>query len=150
MHPFPHRYQVSAAGEPAGDVVLSSPGLPPLPTAKPVEFDGPGHLWSPETLLVAAVADCFILTFRGVSAASKLVWTSLSCDVDGTLTRVDGVTRFTELTLHARLIVSDAAAAARAPRLLAKAEETCLITRSLTSVVHLDAQVTVGAPVLRF
>jgi organic hydroperoxide reductase OsmC/OhrA len=144
MHPFPHRYQVSSSVAPTGDVVLTSPGLPPMPTAKPVEFDGPGHLWSPETLFVAAVTDCFVLTFRGIAAGSKLVWTSLSCEVDGVLTRVEGVTRFTEVTIHARLTVPDVAAAGRAPRLLAKAEETCLITRSLTSTVHLDAQVMVA------
>jgi len=29
-------------------------------------------MWSPENLLIAAIADCFILTFRGVSRAATL------------------------------------------------------------------------------
>jgi organic hydroperoxide reductase OsmC/OhrA len=37
----------------------------------------PGNAWSPETSLVAAVADCFILTFRGVAQAAKFPWESL-------------------------------------------------------------------------
>jgi hypothetical protein len=36
---------------------------------------------------VAAVADCFALTFRAVAKASQLQWTKLLCDADGTLDR---------------------------------------------------------------
>jgi organic hydroperoxide reductase OsmC/OhrA len=32
------------------------------------QLGGPGGQWSPETLLVAAAAECFILTFRAVAA----------------------------------------------------------------------------------
>lgn len=141
-HPFPHHYAVAADVSSAGSIVLTSPGLPPLPTDKPVEFDGPGDQWSPETLLVAAVADCYLLTFRGIATASKLAWTSIVCHVSGTVDRVDRVTRFTEITVRARLTVPDAAFAAQAQRILQKAEETCLVTRSLSTRVHLDAEVT--------
>ena len=148
-HPFPHRYLVAATASPAGDILLTSPNLPPLPTATPAEFGGPGDRWSPETLFVAAVADCYLLTFRGIAAASKLAWTSIVCDVTGTLDRVDHITRFTEVTVRARLEIRDPSAEARAQRILLKAEETCLITRSLTSVVHLDAQVQILTPMLK-
>ena len=141
-HPFPHHYAVAADVSSAGPIVLTSPGLPPLPTNKPVEFDGPGDQWSPETLLVAAVADCYLLTFRGIATASKLAWTSIACHVSGTVDRVDRVTRFTEITVRVRLTVPDAALAAQAQRILQKAEETCLVTRSLSARVHLDAEVT--------
>ena len=90
------------------------------------------------------------MTFRGIAAVSKLSWTSIACDVSGTLDRVDQITRFTEVSVRARLEIPDAAAKARAERILARAEETCLITRSLTSVVHLEAHVEVLAPMLRF
>ncbi len=142
-HPFPHLYAVSADVEPTGSVVLTSPDLPPLPTEKPVEFDGPGGQWSPETLFVAAVADCYLFTFRGIASASKLRWTSIACHVTGTVDRVDRVTRFTEITVRARLVVPDAALTPQAQRILQKAEETCLVTRSLNTTVHLDAVVSV-------
>ena len=64
MEPFPHRYRVKGRGQVTGDVELSADGLTTLRSASPAEFDGPGGRWSPETLLVGAVADCFILTFR--------------------------------------------------------------------------------------
>ena len=147
-HPFPHRYVVAGDATPVGDIVLTSPNLPALPTAKPIEFDGPGDLWSPETLLVAAIADCYLLTFRGIAAASKLAWTSVRCDVTGTLDRVEGVTRFTDVVIRASVDIADAGAEAKAQRILHRAEETCLITRSLSSAVHLDARVDVASPML--
>jgi organic hydroperoxide reductase OsmC/OhrA len=148
-HPFPHRYRVGATAAPAGDVVLNSPELPPLPTSTPAEFDGPGDRWSPETLFVAAVADCYLLTFRGIAAKSKLPWLTVACDVTGTLDRIDGITRFTDVAIQARLEISDPSHEALARRILQKAEATCLITRSLTASAHLDATVTVAAPVLK-
>ncbi|WP_410959978.1 OsmC family protein, partial [Salmonella sp. SAL4434] len=75
MQAFPHRYRVKGSGSVTGDVELIAAGLPPLRSESPAEFDGPGDRWSPETLLVGAVADCFLLTFRAIARASKLSWT---------------------------------------------------------------------------
>src|SRR6187399_3529484 len=105
MHPLPHRYCVKGAARLSGDVELIADRLATLRSASPVEFGGPGDRWSPETLLVGAVADCFILTFRAIAKASKLSWRSLDCDVTGTLDRVDRVTQFTHFDLTAHLVV---------------------------------------------
>ena len=67
MHPFPHHYSVAAKADTQGDVALEGERLPPIASAPPTEFGGPGDRWSPETLFVAAVADCFVLTFRGIA-----------------------------------------------------------------------------------
>lgn len=64
MEEYPHHYRVAASTGSEGDVNLTSSELDPILSAPPAEFDGPGDLWSPETLLVAAVADCFILSFK--------------------------------------------------------------------------------------
>ena len=87
MQELPHRYNVGAAAGPEGPVELSSPGVPDLASAPPAEFGGPGDKWSPETLLVAAVADCFILTFKAIARASRFDWSNLSCQVEGVLDR---------------------------------------------------------------
>ena len=131
MDPYPHYYAVHAAAETEGTVAISAAQLPPLQTAPPTQYGGPGDQWSPETLLVAAAADCFVLTFRAIARASSLAWSSLICDADGKLDRTDGITRFTELTLRARLVLAAGADVERARRLLEKAEKACLITNSL-------------------
>lgn len=141
MHPYPHVYTVGAATRATGEVTLGSVGLDDLPSMPPPEFDGPGGYWSPETLLAAAVADCFALSFRSVARASKLDWTDLAASVEAVLERVDGVTRFTRFTTRARLTVPAGTDAARARSLLEKAEKVCLITNSLSGESHLETEV---------
>ena len=141
MQPFPHHYSVVAKADTQGDVALEGERLPPIPSAPPTEFGGPGDRWSPETLFVAAVADCFVLTFRGIATLSRLPWLSLQCSVTGTADRVDRVTQFTVLEVHARLKVAPGVNEDQARRLLAKAEETCLVTNSLKIRPHLEALV---------
>ena len=144
MHPYPHHYVVQASAAPEGDVPVSSGGLPTLATAPPAEFDGPGDRWSPETLLVAAVADCFLLSFRGVARAQKLPWSTLSCEVRGTLERVEGKTRFTRIDVDAALAVPEGTDTDKAAKAMERAEHVCLISNSLVAERRLDATVTYG------
>ena len=115
-----------------------------MPSAPPLEFDGPGDRWSPETLLVAAIADCFVLTFRAIARASRMNWLALDCDVTGTLEREQGNSRFTTYLVHARLTVPVGVDVAQARAALEKAEHGCLISNSLNGIVKLDSEVEVG------
>lgn len=142
MHPFPHLYTVTANCAPSGNVTLASAGLAALPSAPPAEFDGPGDQWSPETLLCAAVADCFNLSFRAVATASKFPWDSLDCEVRGTLDRIERVSQFTRFDIHATLTLPAGADTARAQQLLEKSKQVCLISNSLKGEFHLTTQIT--------
>lgn len=142
MEAYPHRYEVRAAAEPTGSVRVQATGLPTLATAPPPQFGGPGDQWSPETLLVAAAVDCFVLTFRAIAVASKLTWQSLGCDAEGVLDRADGVLRFTALHVRAHLRLPAGGDAERAKRLLQKAERGCLVTNSLAFRPTLAAEAT--------
>lgn len=142
MQPLPHHYSVRASGDPEGSVRLASGDLPGLLSAPPREFDGPGDQWSPEELFLAAVSDCFVLTFRAIARASKLSWKHLDASVEGLLERVERTTRFTQITVHAELTLGDRASDENnAHRALEKAEKTCLITNSLAVPVKLEARV---------
>jgi len=141
MHPYPHSYTVSATGRSVGAVSVSGEGLPSLETAPPPQFDGPGGTWSPETLLCAALADCFILTFRAVSRASNFEWTQLECRVEGILERVERVAQFTRFTTFARLIVPPTADLTKARGLLERAEHGCLISNSVRGERKLEIEV---------
>ena len=141
MHPYPHSYRASAAGSAAGSVTVSSPQLQSFDTAPPPQFDGPGGAWSPETLLCAAIADCFILTFRVISRAARFEWLELECRVDGTLERIEGTARFTRYVTFATLKVKQGTDAAKARSLLERAELSCLIANSLSGVRTLEVEV---------
>jgi len=141
MQDFPHHYSVSALARSEGEVTLESARLAAIASAPPSEFGGPGDRWSPETLLVAAHADCFVLSFRAVARASKLSWVSLRCQVEGTLDRVERVTQFTAFVVRAALTLPAGSDVERARGLLEKAEKVCLIANSLKAKTTLEATV---------
>lgn len=141
MEKLPHYYQVVAHGKSTGTIDNESNGLTTLKVDAPKQFDGPGDQWSPEELLIAAIADCLILTFRAVASASKFDWLELSCEVKGTLERVDNKTQFTEIYQTASLKVNEQTSDEKAHQLLDKAEKNCLITNSLTAKTHLKIDV---------
>ena len=141
MQPFPHLYKVAADAGDTGKVVLTSDAVADLMSDAPREFDGPGDEWSPESLLLAAAASCFILTFRAVARAAKLEWAHLECAVEGTLERQDGATQFTKLVTRARLTVSSAAPIAACEKALEKAERGCLVANSLRGARELQFEI---------
>lgn len=133
MKSLPHRYQASANGGPSGTIPVRSPGLEQLETDAPAEFGGSGEYWSPETLLVAAVANCFILTFRALSRRAGAEWEDLWVDAEGDLDKTQYGLRFTHFRLEVRLRPADDTDPAELHELLEKAERQCLITNSLTA-----------------
>jgi organic hydroperoxide reductase OsmC/OhrA len=141
MQDFPHHYRVTAAANVEDNVELTSPGLVALESAGPAEFGGPGDQWSPETLLAAAVADCFILSFRAIARASRFEWLSLECKVDAVLDKVEKVTQFTDFQETVVLEIPAGADEKKAMRLLEKAERACLVTNSMKGKTHLEATV---------
>jgi organic hydroperoxide reductase OsmC/OhrA len=144
MQPLPHLYDVTADGSTAGTLVLTAQGVADLNAAAPREYDGPGDQWSPESLLVASVASCFILTFRAVARAAKLEWTHLECAVQGTLEKRDGVTYFTKFVTRARLTVPTPTLTGVCEKMLDKAERGCLVANSLRAeralVIEIDRE----------
>jgi organic hydroperoxide reductase OsmC/OhrA len=150
MHPLPHVYTAVADGADSGAVALSSDRLMPIFAAPPPEFGGEGKQWSPEGLLCAAVASCFILSFRAVARAARLEWQDLECRVNGTLERQDGVLRFTHLVVFATLTVDSEQDTTKYLRALEQAERGCLIANSLSAArelkIDIEARASVRSP----
>jgi organic hydroperoxide reductase OsmC/OhrA len=145
MHPFPHRYLVRVGIKPEGEVSLDSDGLAQIRSLPPPEWGGPGGYWSPETLLLAALGDCTMMTFRAIAKASRFEWREISAEVDGKLDRIDGNSRFTEVVLRVRLVVPAGTDAARAKQLLDKSEKGCPISNSLSATKRIEADIVEAA-----
>lgn len=141
MKPLPHEYTVRIAGTATGDATLSAAGIADLPTAPPVEFDGPGDAWSPEQLLLAALTSCFLLTFRAIASASHVEFAALTVEAAGVVDRADARTRFTEIVLRPRVTLPAGADPARVGRLLEKAEKACLVSASLATPIRLEPDI---------
>jgi organic hydroperoxide reductase OsmC/OhrA len=143
MKPFPHHYRVHASAAPGAAVRLTAGDTPPIETQAPPEFGGPPGFWSPEALLVGAIADCFVLSFRAVARTARLEWDELSVDAEGTLERADGVTRFVRFSVAPRLCLGDPGDTDKAHAALERAHRSCLVTNSLAAPCILEPQVIV-------
>jgi peroxiredoxin-like protein len=138
VKPFPHRYDARLVGGATGYASLSAQGLPYLSTAPPADFDGPGDAWSPEHLLLASVEACFLFTLRAVARAAKIEIGRVDVEISGTVDRLDGTTRFTEIVLRPTVEVGAGTDRDRAQRLLEKTEKACLVSSSLSTAVRLE------------
>jgi organic hydroperoxide reductase OsmC/OhrA len=142
------RFRVDAARLPRSRVRLTSDGKAPLEAAMPAEFRGgtPG-MWSPEDLLVAAVASCYVITFEGVAAHRELTVHELSVEGVGHVTRrAEGRIGFVVIELRVRLTV-DPGSAEQAERVAHLAKQRCLIGHALDVPIELELEVRTLDPV---
>jgi len=70
-----------------------------IPFSAPPEFGGQASVWSPEHLLLGAVATCYVSTFRAIAGFSKLTFRAIDVSAEGTIEKQEGGLRFTRITL---------------------------------------------------
>jgi len=140
-----HNYTTNLKWSGTREGVLSSAGLPEIQVATPPQFPGGIEgLWSPEHMFVAAAEICLMTTFLAIAANSKLEFVSYSSEAHGTLENTENGYEFTKIVVRPHVVIQDETKVARALRILEKAEEHCLVSKSMKTPVELDAQVTVA------
>jgi organic hydroperoxide reductase OsmC/OhrA len=141
------RFQVEATPLRGRRVRLSSDGKTPIKAATPPEFrDGTPGLWSPEDLLVASVASCYLLTLDALATRREL---SFEAHVEGAghvTLRADGRLGFVVIELQVSLTV-EPGLEQEAERLARDAERRCLISHALEVPVELELSVRTAVPV---
>ena len=101
----------------------------------PPQFGGLEGRWTPEDLLLTAVASCYTTTFRALAENSKFEYADLEVEVEATARKADSGYCFSEIVSRPSLTLTAEAARDRANRLLQKTQELCLVARAL-SVAH--------------
>lgn len=112
--------------------------------AAPPQFGGLDGRWSPEDLLLGAVASCFTTTFHVLAEYSKLDYTDLEVEATGSVQKVSSGYAFEEITIRPRLTIADDEEQSRADRLLAKAKQLCLVFRALSVATKFEPRVQVA------
>jgi organic hydroperoxide reductase OsmC/OhrA len=137
------RYRVGVDWEKGRVTSVSSPDKPELAVATPPEFkNGVPGVWSPEDLLVAAVASCYAVTLVAVAERRELPLHELHVSGTGHLTtHDDGRLGFVAIELTAR-IGTDAPTTEAMERAAKHAERACLVSMALDVPVHVVATVT--------
>jgi organic hydroperoxide reductase OsmC/OhrA len=117
---------------------VSIPGLPVLLGSADPTFHGDRSRYNPEQLLLAALAQCHLLSFLHVAVRHGVVVTDYRDAATG-LMRLnrDGSGQFESVTLHPQVVVADPAHVELAEQLHREANQVCFIARSVNfPVLH--------------
>lgn len=127
-----HTYRVVAWWN-AGKTGLAKSDSAPnaIHFAAPPQFGGLEGRWSPEDLLLSAVAGCFTTTFRALADYSKFEYTDLEVKVEGAVRKAESGYEFAGISICPTLTISSLEERPRAERLLEKAKRLCLVSRAL-------------------
>ena len=98
----------------------------------PPEFGGVESRWTPESLLLCAIAGCYTTTFRAIAEHSKFEYSDLEVQVEGTIEKVESGYAFTEIVIRPKLSVANDEDQAHGSRLLQKVQTLCLVSRALS------------------
>ncbi|WP_255769524.1 OsmC family protein [Pseudarthrobacter sulfonivorans] len=128
------------------DIVI--PGLPVLKGSADPTFHGDRDRYNPEQLLLAALAQCHMLSFLHVAVRHGVVVTDYRDEATGRLRlNQDGSGQFESVTLHPHVTVADPAHVELADQLHREANQVCFIARSVNfPVQHSPVTVASGQP----
>lgn len=116
----------------------------------PPEFGGMEGRWTPEDLLITALASCFTTTFHAIAGNSHFEYSDLAVEGEGIVCKTDRGYRFSEITLRPCLTIAQEELRERAGLLLQKAKELCLVARALAVELKFEPRIEIGKnPMIR-
>ena len=116
----------------------------------PPEFGGLEGRWTPEDLLLSALASCYTTTFRALADYSRLECADFEVEVEGVIHKTDSGYCFSEIVIRPNLTICGEEDQTRALRLLQKAKTVCLISRALSVEQKFEPHVRVGEARVQF
>lgn len=94
--------------------------------------------WSPEHLLLAAEACCFLNTFQALADNERFIIRGLECPATGTVELTDGRFAFTGIQISPVITLLEDKDEPKAHEIADKAKHYCLITNSLKCPVTMS------------
>ena len=146
-----HKYRVVAWWTSGRTGMAKSDSAPyAIHFTAPPEFGGLDGRWTPEDLLLSALASCYTTTYRALADYSKLAYTDLEVEVEGMIRKTESGYSFSAIVIRPYLTICDEEEQARALHLMQKAKTLCLISRALSVEQKLEPRVKVGEPRVEF
>ncbi len=143
-----HRFRVVAWWTSGSTGIAKSASAPnAIHFTAPPAFGGLDGRWTPEDLLLCALASCFTTTFRAVAQSSKFGYTDLQVEVEGDVNKSSPGYHFSQVLIRPKLTIPRESAETQAIGLLEKTRELCLVSRALSVEQKFDPYVQVGQPV---
>jgi peroxiredoxin-like protein len=140
-----HKYRVVAWWTSGQTGIAKSDSAPnAIHFTAPPQFGGVEGRWTPEDLLMTALANCFTTTFHAIAGRSKFEYTDLAVEAEGTVSKTDTGYGFNEIVIRTTLTIASEENRQRAISLLHKAKELCLVSRALAAPQRFEIQVEIG------
>jgi len=115
----------------------------------PKEFGGLEGRWTPEELLLAALAGCFTTTLRTIAGSAQFDFTDLQVEASGTVRKAaEFGYGFSEIVIRPNLKIASSKERERALDLLEKTERLCLVSRAIRTPLKFEPQIEVTEAVL--
>ncbi len=109
------------------------------------ELGGLQGRWTPEQLLLCALAGCFTTTFHDVAKSAKFDFTDLEVEIEGCVRRNRAAgSAFSEILIRPRLTVHSEDQYEAGLNLLRRTKALCLISRAITVPQTLEPTVETG------
>ncbi len=119
------------------EVLLAVGGKPDLLASADVPFRGDAGRWNPEELLLAALAECHLLSYLHVAVKHGVVVTGYTDAATGAMVVTpEDAGHFTRVDLHPRVALADEGQRALADSLHGEANGLCFIANSVNFPVH--------------
>jgi len=140
-----HAYLVSAWWTSGRTGIAKSDSAPnAIHFTAPKEFGGLEGRWTPEELLLAALAGRFTTTLRAVAGNSRFDFADLEVEVSGTVRKAASGYSFSEIVLRPTIKIAEFSDQDRALDLLKKTERLCLVARALDIPLRFEPQLEVS------
>ena len=120
------------------DVLARSTGRPDLELSADRPFRGDPSRWNPEVLLLAALAECHLLSLLHMAVTHGVTVTAYTDSPLGWMEQVGVGGRFTRVLLRPRVTVTDPAHVDLMPTLHREAGAACFIASSVSFPVEHD------------
>jgi peroxiredoxin-like protein len=131
-------YRTAVEWTEARDGILSSGEKPRIAISSPPEFRGNAGSWSPEEMFVGSVEACHMINFLAFAERKGVPVLGYASHANGVLEMMEGDYRFTRIVIFPTITVSAPADEAGVLALLREAQQHCLVTNSIASIVEIN------------
>jgi peroxiredoxin-like protein len=139
-----HAYRVAAWWTSGRTGLAKSDSAPnAIHFTAPTEFGGLEGRWTPEELLLAAVAGCYT-TLRAIAGAAQFSFTDLQVEASGTVRKADSGYNFSQIVVRPNLKIGSEQERERALELLKRAEQLCLVSRAIGTTIRFEPQLEIN------
>lgn len=119
-------------------LVIEFAGKAPITASSPAVFNGDDAQHNPESLMIASLMSCHLLTYLAVCERAGIRVLSYEDRATGTLAIKDGKMRMVEVVLRPRVQIADGAQIERALASHGKAHANCFMSNSVNFEVKVE------------